>query len=306
MAYDVIGDVHGLAGKLKALLRKLGYVESGTWKPPVGRQAVFLGDLIDRGPEQVEVVRIVRGMIDAGDAHCVMGNHEFNAIGFATPHRNGSGEFLRKHSTKNRRQHGEFLKQVIEGSTLHRDLIDWFRTLPPALDLGGIRVVHAWWNQDFVDLVGQRFWDGQRMSDAFLHASYERGSDEWAAMEGLTKGLEIALPAGHSFTDHDGFERTDVRTRWWLQGDLTYRDLAIVEGDAIRQMPEIPVPRALLGAPSPGAPVFVGHYWLKGVPKLQSPTVACLDYSAAHAGPMVAYRWNGESELDPGNFVVAG
>ena len=306
MAYDVIGDVHGQAGKLKALLRKLGYTESGSWKPPAGRQAVFLGDLIDRGPEQVEVVRIVRGMMDAGDAHCVMGNHEFNAIGFATPRRDGSGEFLRKHSPKNRHQHAEFLKQVVEGSSLHRELIDWFRTLPPALDLGGIRVVHAWWNQDFADLVERRFWDGQRMSDGFLHASYERGSEEWAAMEGLTKGLEIALPDGHSFADHDGFVRTEVRTRWWLQGELTYRDVAIVEGDAIRQMPEIPVPRALLGTPSPGAPVFVGHYWLKGVPKLQSPTVACLDYSAAHDGPMVAYRWNGESKLDPGSFVVAG
>jgi hypothetical protein len=50
----------------------------------------------------------------------------------------------------------------------------------------------------------------------------------------------------------------------------------------------------------------VGHYWLKGVPKLQSPTVACLDYSAAQDGPMVAYRWNGEPKLDPGSFVVAG
>jgi hypothetical protein len=81
--------------------------------------------------------------------------------------------------------------------------------------------------------------------------------------------------------------------------------VAIVEGDAIAQMPEIPVPRDVIGAPSPGAPVFVGHYWLKGVPKLQSPTVACLDYSAAHEGPMVAYRWSGESKLDAGNFVIA-
>ena len=305
MDYDIIGDVHGQAGKLKALLRKLGYVEAGTWKPPVGRQAVFLGDLIDRGPAQVEVVSIVRGMIDAGDARCLMGNHEFNAIGFATPRADGSGEYLRRHIPKNRHQHSEFLRQVGEGSALHRELVDWFQTLPPALELAGIRAVHAWWNQDFVDLVAKRFWDGTRMSQSFLHASYERGTEDWAAMEGLTKGLEIALPEGYSFTDHDGIERTNVRTRWWLQGELTYRDVAIVEGDAIAQMPEIPVPRDVIGAPSPGAPVFVGHYWLKGVPKLQSPTVACLDYSAAHEGPMVAYRWSGESKLDAGNFVIA-
>ncbi|MFN8751157.1 MAG: metallophosphoesterase, partial [Betaproteobacteria bacterium] len=55
MGYDVIGDIHGQAGKLEALLRKLGYVPRACgWVPPHGRQAVFLGDLIDRGPEQVK------------------------------------------------------------------------------------------------------------------------------------------------------------------------------------------------------------------------------------------------------------
>ena len=67
MAYDFIGDIHGQAGKLEALLRKLGYVEkAGGWVPPYLRKAIFLGDLIDRGPEQVKVVKIVRALIDAG------------------------------------------------------------------------------------------------------------------------------------------------------------------------------------------------------------------------------------------------
>ncbi len=56
MNYDIIGDIHGHADALKALLSDLGYRErDGTWRRP-DRQAIFLGDFIDRGPEQVESV----------------------------------------------------------------------------------------------------------------------------------------------------------------------------------------------------------------------------------------------------------
>lgn len=86
MGFDVIGDIHGEADKLEALLHKLGYVHTGLgWVPPQDRHAIFLGDLIDRGPHQVKVVHLVRSMIEAGHARSVMGNHEFNAIGYATP-----------------------------------------------------------------------------------------------------------------------------------------------------------------------------------------------------------------------------
>ena len=82
-AYDVIGDVHGHAGVLRGLLAKLGYVERGAYRHPE-RQAVFVGDLIDRGPEQLATLRIVRSMVDAGDTLAVLGNHEFNAVAWAT------------------------------------------------------------------------------------------------------------------------------------------------------------------------------------------------------------------------------
>ena len=63
--YDIIGDIHGQAAKLEALLTLMGYRASGTgYKAPAGRQAVFLGDLIDRGPGQLQVLQIVRAMVD--------------------------------------------------------------------------------------------------------------------------------------------------------------------------------------------------------------------------------------------------
>jgi len=84
-AYDIIGDVHGQADKLEALLRKLGYHESaGAWRHPE-RQAIFVGDFIDRGPAQVRSVNIARRLVHAGAALAVMGNHELNAIAWHTP-----------------------------------------------------------------------------------------------------------------------------------------------------------------------------------------------------------------------------
>ena len=75
--YDVIGDVHGCAAELTVLLDRLGYQvnpSSGAYEHPT-RQAVFVGDLVDRGPAQLEVLRIVKGMVDAGSAQIVMVNH---------------------------------------------------------------------------------------------------------------------------------------------------------------------------------------------------------------------------------------
>jgi Calcineurin-like phosphoesterase len=307
VGYDVIGDIHGQAGKLEALLKKLGYVQKiGGWLPPQGRQALFLGDLIDRGPEQVKAVNIVRSMIDAGHARSVMGNHEFNAIGYMTERRGAPGEFLRKHSEKNESQHVDFLEQVGEGSVLHREMIEWFKSLPPMLDLGDIRVVHAWWHEPHVALVSGRVKTGSPMDEDFLHAAYAKGSAEWQAMEGLTKGLELRLPAGHSFVDHSGVERHDVRTKWWHEEPRRYRDVAILEEDQRHRVPDHELPPGYEGAPVEGSPVFIGHYWMSGKPELQSPKVACVDYSAAKDGPLVAYRWDGEQELDARRFVEAG
>lgn len=110
--YDLIGDVHGYATPLRALLRDLGYKErEGTWRHPE-RTVIFLGDFIDRGPEQLETVRIARGMVEAGAALAVMGNHEFNAIAWASETPEGSGQYLRQHSDKNRDQHAAFLRAV--------------------------------------------------------------------------------------------------------------------------------------------------------------------------------------------------
>ena len=82
--FDIIGDVHGCYDELVQLLGRLGYQvrhpEDGevgiSVTPPEGRRAVFLGDLVDRGPNAPDVLRLVMGMVESGAAFCVPGNHE--------------------------------------------------------------------------------------------------------------------------------------------------------------------------------------------------------------------------------------
>jgi protein phosphatase len=80
--FDVIGDIHGCFDELRALLEKLGYAIGPELevRAPAGRKAVFLGDLVDRGPRIAEVLRLVMGMVAGGSALCVPGNHEMKLL----------------------------------------------------------------------------------------------------------------------------------------------------------------------------------------------------------------------------------
>ncbi|MET7616778.1 polynucleotide kinase-phosphatase [Streptomyces sp. NPDC005408] len=75
--FDIIGDIHGCRSELETLLATLGYVDGAH---PEGRTAVFVGDLVDRGPDSPGVLRRVMGMVASGNALCVPGNHE-NKLG---------------------------------------------------------------------------------------------------------------------------------------------------------------------------------------------------------------------------------
>lgn len=120
LRFDIVADVHGHAPKLTALLSKLGYkLKNGTWQHQ-DRTLISVGDLIDRGPEQLETVKILRRMRDEGFAHVTMGNHEHNAIGWFLTDPADPSRHLRPHLPKNRVQHQAFLAAAGEGSLLHK------------------------------------------------------------------------------------------------------------------------------------------------------------------------------------------
>jgi hypothetical protein len=311
MAYDIVGDIHGQADKLHALLAHLGYRDTGGAFRHPSRTAIFVGDFIDgKEPRQVDSVTTVRRMVDAQSGLAIMGTHEFNAIAWHTPDPNRAGEYLRPHGGElgqdNRKQHMAFLAEVEDHPLLHADLIDWFLTLPLWLDLPSLRVVHACWHEGYMNELRPLLTSSHQLTRKLLAAASQAHRMEFRAVEGLTKGLETALPDGHSFQDKYGKKRNRVRIRWWDAAATTYRELAMLDDHLRERLPSTRVPDGERVAYDNAKPVFFGHYWMTGMPRQQSPTVACVDYSAAHGGPLVAYRWSGEPVLDANNFVSVG
>jgi diadenosine tetraphosphatase ApaH/serine/threonine PP2A family protein phosphatase len=296
--FDVIGDIHGQYDKLVALLLHLGYSDSaGVYRHPA-RTAIFVGDLIDRGPKQFETLRLVRRMVEAGWAQCIMGNHEFNAIAWATPDPKRPARFLRDHDKPgNRQQHEVFLQEIVEDSALHAGVIKWFRTLPLWLDLGGLRVVHACWHEESMEVLRPLLGPNNTLTDEAILRGSSKDDPVYAAIEVTCKGPEAPLPEGVSFQDKEGKVRHEVRVRWWLPNVRNFREAAIVPPGNEKMIPDVALPAEWKGHRYSGPPVLFGHYWFTGSPHVISPRFACLDYSVARGGPLVAYRWDGEKEL---------
>jgi len=307
MSYDIIGDIHGHADRLEALLEELGYRHrNGAWRHP-SRKAIFVGDFIDRGPGQLRTLELVRAMMDAGSARATMGNHEFNAIAWATPDSENEGHHLRpRHGDKgekNRRQHEAFLAEIDADSKEHEAWIHWFLELPLWIEEPGFRVVHACWSPKQVDVLRPHLLEGCRITPKIVEAASRKGTDLYDAVETVLKGAEVQLPAGHTFTDKDGHVRDAIRTRWWNPDLTTYRSAYI--GPSGVDIPDVPI-AALDRLPEPDRPTFIGHYWFDPSEALApaSRRVACVDYSVAKGGPLTAYRFDGEPELSADKFVA--
>lgn len=291
--YDIIPDIHGQTAKLQALLAELGYARRrGHWHHPVpDRQIVFIGDFIDRGPDSGGVLATVRDLIADGRALAVMGNHELNAIHFHNLDPE-TGRPLRPRTAKNEAQHAEFLRQFPLGSAGAGEWLEWMAGLPLWLDLGPFRVVHACWSGPAVQRLARIAPGGVLPRDRLLLAG--RWNDPLHAdVETLTKGPEVPLPAGYSFSDKERHERSHVRLAWWRGGARTWREAAISVPD-LRQIPDEPLPDGVATElyPAGEKPVFFGHYWLDELPRIEAPNALCLDCSAGIGdNPLVAYAW---------------
>jgi protein phosphatase len=110
--FDIIGDVHGCYDELGALLTQLGYERTpgGGYKHPQGRKAVFVGDLVDRGPKIPETVVLAKRMVDDNDALCVPGNHDIKFMraiwGKDVQITHGLGDSLKQFEEADKHWHG--------------------------------------------------------------------------------------------------------------------------------------------------------------------------------------------------------
>ena len=195
-SYDLIGDVHGCAHTLERLLDAMGYKrQGGVWRH-AQRQAIFLGDIIDRGPRIREALHIVHDMVEAGQAHCIMGNHEFSALGWTTPALPGSGkQFVREHNPRHARLIEETLTQFADHPHDWHDFLGWFYELPLFIDAGRFRVVHACWDAGLIEPLRALFPNGC-VDEHFLQASAEPGSFACTVFDRLLLALGVLAQAG--------------------------------------------------------------------------------------------------------------
>ena len=170
-------------------------------------------------------------MCEADTASAILGNHEFNAIGWATP--DGNGGFLRPHTEKNEKQHQEFLRQLKEGSSDYHDAIRWFKSLPVWLEFPGLRLVHACWHEPSRFALRPYLDSRSCFTEEGLLEALRRDSTAYVAAEILMKGPEQPLPSGTYFSDKDGHKRHEVRLKWWDLNATTFRKAAIGMDDRL-------------------------------------------------------------------------
>ncbi len=306
MKLDVIGDIHGHAIELISLLEKLGYSnQAGFYRHPE-RTVLFIGDYIDRGPENLETVRIVRSMVAAKTAKAIMGNHEYNAIAYHTYDETNGGKPFREHSKANNDQHQSFLDEMKRHPDEARAALAWFKTLPLFLEESDVSFVHAAWHQPTVDMIRSQLNPDNSMTGDFLLTSFATETKENAAIGMLLKGPEYSLPKGVEFKDKGGKNRTEARLAWWKSPPIKLKD-GLINIPNIDDLPDENMPsQAFNGFNSEEkAPVtFIGHYWENGTPTPLSSKIVCVDYSVAKQGVLCCYRWDGEKELRKDKFVT--
>ena len=297
---DIVGDVHGELDALRVLMTAAGYDNRG--RHPEGRRLVFLGDLVDRGPDSPGVVRLVRGMVEQGRALAILGNHELNLL--RGERKAGNDWFWCEHGHHDQRyQPWAWAEPAADADTLR-----FFSGLPLALVRNDLRIVHAAWHGPSVAAVqalppgaelGKVFSDWDDRADARVQASglLQAAKAEKAVwrhqfadpavdmvpltavgqldearqmlnpLRVLTSGVERCTPRPFFAS---GQWRFAERVRWW---DDYAEDVPVVVGHYWRQF--LPLDRQALGKGDPD--LFDGVAplaWLGPRGK-----VFCVDYS---------------------------
>lgn len=271
---DIIGDIHGNATLLIALLEKLGYLSvGGVYSHPNGRTAAFTGDLVDGGMRNLDAVEIVQRMVEAGTAVAGMGNHDFNIVAFNRQDPRRPGKFLRSHSERHVQQCALTQAEIEADPERGARALAFLSTLPLWLDFPEFRLVHA-------------FWDAQSMADLAPHlndrnALTETGFVAAAALSGTVGDARALLLSGpeaecEPYLDRSGHHRTMDRVKWWMSA-----------------------------ADADPRPIFFGHYALEA-PLSTFGNAVCVDAGIAKGGPIAAYSHTGGAPISHDNFVYAG
>ncbi|SDN49309.1 polynucleotide kinase-phosphatase [Geodermatophilus sp. DSM 45219] len=205
--FDVVGDVHGCRTELEELLGQLGYDlrRDDRGRPvdaehPAGRRAVFVGDLVDRGPDSPGVLRLVMGMVAAGHALCVPGNHEHKLVR-ALRGRNVQVTHGLERTLAQLESEDEHFRREVE--TFCHGLVSHY-----VLDGGALVVAHAGLKES---LQGR---SSARVRDFALYGETTGETDEF--------GLPVRYPWAEEYRGRATvlYGHTPVPTPEWVNGTL--------------------------------------------------------------------------------------
>jgi hypothetical protein len=302
MVYDIIGDVHGQWAALRKLLLRLGYrPRNSGFVPPAGRRAVFVGDIVDRGPEVRRSLRCVRWMVDEGHADMVLGNHEFFLVRYLS--RDAQGAFRLAHTPMRFSVVESTLQDFAGLSEELYEYIDWIRSQPLWWEWPDFRVVHACWNDADIAFM-RRCHPENCLSESLLDAFAQRNAQTYFVVDRMLSGLRVYVPRDMIAQPTRRVRPDHLRVKWWLSfeehpmSDFDTQDL---------DLPDKPFPKEVIPGdyhyPCEAPPLFLGHYCFKPPIQRQLPNLAVVDYCVVSTGRLCAYRFEGESTLLPEHFI---
>jgi len=276
---DIIGDIHGHYLELRLLLEKFGYIIQGlNFESPENRKLAFVGDFINRGPQSVEVLKLVKSLQESGDAIVVLGNHEFKLIQNFVAGKSSSDEFV--------------------------PFIPWLRTLPLFLELETLRIVHAAWHFSSIDILEQTL----VADDLFIKETLKKGSVYHKASQTIVSGIKIDIPENFRLVDRFNIRRKKARLKWWMElNGKPYSECFFSP-----MFPEVsdngPIERdvnMIEPYSKKDKPVFIGHYCLpENLPKVFD-QVVCLDGCVSYDNTLWGYRHEGEHTPSTSNLFQA-
>ena len=276
--YDIIGDVHGHLNLLENLLLTLGYQnKKASYSHPEGRKALFVGDLINRGPNVLGVLSLVREMHEEGNALVTIGNHEFRVI-----------------------------QELVNFGKIENDKIaphmNWIRSWPLFLELPELRAVHAAWHFSSISKLKNARLD----DDGFIAKTLNKTAPEKLAIDRILYGIKVSLPKKIEMVDRFEIQRQKGRVRWWESpseksfADYLFSPMYPSPSDLYPKGEEV---REIEPYEFPEKPVFVGHYCLPpNIPKVNG-QVVCIDGCVTCDKILWAYQWNGEKRPTTRNLV---
>ena len=303
--YDIIGDVHGHAEKLKKLLNELGYKTNreGTFFHP-SRKVIFTGNFINKGPQIKETLEIIKGMTQAGFATTLLGYQEYSILCYCTKE---NGEYLHKHNNKNANQHLKTLREFNNGiSEEWKSYLEWFMTLPFFFNLDGLRVVSACWYNKNLDFLKDEY--GNTLTTELLRKSTDKKTFENKAIDETLKSKRAHLPEGVFIKDIYGNKKSSLRVKWWDKPqNKTYKEYAVSKYND--EVPEIEVSLKdmdedlLEGYNELRKPLVVGYYNFDE-PKFLNTNAICINSNISETSKLSAYSWFGENTLVAENIIT--